>query len=74
MITSRVVLHLRALALNPIEEEADIDASRRRTRLEFAVKRSIPTGTGTDMNTESGHGPWSMSTIEIVDREALDRT
>jgi hypothetical protein len=56
MITSRVVLHLRALALIPLDKDTDVSANRG-TRLEFAVNRSILTGTGTDTDMESGHGP-----------------
>jgi hypothetical protein len=78
MITSRVVLRLRALTLISLEKEpttgSDINAHGKITRLEFAVKRSITTGTRTDTDIESGHAPCqSTPTIEIVSREPQDR-
>jgi hypothetical protein len=82
MITSRVVLHLRALALAPVgtatlegEHElitgSDVNANTKYTHLEFVAVRSSIIGMtqGTDTELESGHEPWSMSIIETVSRE-----
>ena len=68
MITSRVVLHLRATVKR--ELDSDFNADTKNTRLEFVAERSRnnETRTDTDTRTESGHEPWPTA-IQLVSRE-----